>query len=110
MIVIRLITIIITLTVLSKTYMDYKKGRETLSMFLFWIITWSIVVALALWPSVYFNLQNYFQGFGVGVVTFIGLLFIFLFFVTYRVYVKAQRLERQLKDLVVKLGIKDIEK
>lgn len=108
-IIIKLITLFISVTVLSKTYLDYKKKKETFSMFLFWTITWLAVLFFAIWPRIYLNVKEYFNNFGVGSVTFVGLIFIFLFFVTYRVYVKTHRLERQVRDLVMKIGLKDVE-
>jgi hypothetical protein len=97
-------------TVLSKSYLDYKKKKETLIMFSFWLITWTGILLFALYPSLFFTIGDKVKSQGIGYGTMLGLIFMFLFFVTYRVYVKAHRLERQLRDLVMKMGLKDIEK
>lgn len=109
MIFVKLLALIVAGTILSKTYFDFKKKRETLSMFLFWTITWLAVAVFAIWPELYFKAEKFLGGFGLGAGTFLGLVFVFILFISYRVYVKAHRLERQLRDLVMKLGLKEIE-
>jgi hypothetical protein len=105
----KIIAIVIGLTVLTKTYHDFKKHYESLTMLLFWFIIWITIIAAALLPDFFVNLATRISGNGVGVGTFAGIAFIFLLFITYRVYTKANRLENKIHDMVMKLGLKDIE-
>lgn len=108
-IITKIIAIIIGLMVISKTYHDFKKHNENLTMLLFWCITWLAIITAALFPDAFIKFVERVSGNGVGIGTFVGIAFVFLFFITYRVYTKANRLENQIKDIVLKLGLKDIE-
>ncbi|MDO8513863.1 MAG: DUF2304 family protein [bacterium] len=105
----KIISIILFILVASKTYLDYKKKKETLGMFLFWVIAWAIIAVFALKPVLFIELNSQFGNQNTGIGTYLGIAFVFLFFITYRVYVKSHRLERQLRDLVMKLGLRDVE-
>ena len=105
----KIVSILLALLVISKTYLDYKKKREGLTMFLFWSITWVAIVYVAIKPSIFYKFATSLSNKDVGMGTFVGLAFVFLFYITYRVYVKANRLEQKLKDIVMKIGIKDID-
>jgi len=108
-ILVKVFSIILGLTVLIKTYHDFKKHRENLVMFLFWMVAWSLIIVATLFPSTVTLLIERISGKGVGIGTFIGVAFIFVFFVTYRIYIKANRLEQKIKDIVVKIGLKDLD-
>jgi len=109
MIIVKLFSIIIGLVVISKTIHDYKKGKESLVMCLFWLITWASIILLTLFPILIYKINSLISGNGPGINTFIGAAFVFMFFVVYRVYTKANRLERQIHDMVMKIGLKDLE-
>ena len=106
----KIVAIIIGLTVISKTYYDFKKHYESLTMLLFWTLTWLLIIAAAVVPDFFLRLVEKASGDGVGLGTFAGVAFIFLLFVTYRVYTKANRLEKKMHDMVMRLGLKEIEK
>ena len=107
---VKIFSIIIGLTAISKTYYDYKKHRESMVMFLFWTITWVLIVTASLFPSLIISFISKNGDNGVGAGTFIGVAFVFVFFIAYRVYVKANRLEQDIKRIVMELGTKDIKK
>jgi len=106
----KIIAVLVGLTVISKSYHDLKKHYESLVMFLFWLFTWSAIIAATILPDVFLRLADKVSKNGIGVGTFAGIAFIFLLFITYRVYTKANRLEKKLHDMVMKLGLKEIEK
>jgi hypothetical protein len=106
----KVITILLALTVISKTYLDFKKKQENIAVFLFWAIAWLFIMYAAIQPGKIYSLMQKFSKDNIGIGTFVGIAFIFLFYITYRVYIKANRLERKLHDMVMKLGLKDIEK
>lgn len=105
----KVIAALLALTVVTKTLYDYKRKRESLTMFIFWTVAWIFIFYVALVPSIFYNFANKMADQNVGIGTFVGLAFIFLFFITYRVYIKAHRLEQQIRDIVMRVGIKDIE-
>jgi len=109
MIFIKLFSLILGLVVISKTIHDYKKKKENVVMFLFWLIIWAVIIILAFFPFLIDEINDLLGGGGSGVNTFMGAAFVFLFFITYRVYTKANRLERQIHEMVMKLGLRDIE-
>ncbi len=104
----KIFAIILAIFVISKSFYDFRKKRESIVMFLFWTISWLFIVYVALKPSIFYQLASSMSDQNVGLGTFVGLAFIALFFVTYRVYMKAHRLEQQIRDIVMKIGIKDI--
>jgi hypothetical protein len=105
----KILSIVLGLVVISKTFLDYRKEKESLTMFLFWLITWGSVITFSIFPTLIERFNKLIGEQGSGVNTFIGAAFVFLLFITYRVYTKANRLEQQLHQMVMKLGLKDIE-
>lgn len=105
----KIIAILLAILVITKTIYDYKKHQEVLLTMMFWIAAWICIVYISLKPDILYNLMTTSSRSGVGIGTVFGIAFIFLFFVTYRIYVKANRLEQKIKDMVMKIGIKDIE-
>lgn len=110
LIIARIIAIIIGITAIAKTYYDFKKHDENITMFLFWLITWCAVIAGALFPMIVIRLTNNIGQKGAGIGTLFGLIIIFILFISYRIYLKSGRTERQIHDIVMKLGLRDIDK
>lgn len=108
-IIIKLASLILGFTVILKTFYDYKKHQESLATFLFWSITWLAIIYAAIRPEQIYKLTQSFAQDNIGAGTFFGIAFIFLLFVTYRVYTKANRLEKKIRDIVMEIGLKDIE-
>lgn len=104
----KIIAVILAALVISKTYHDYKTKREVLPTFLFWTLTWLSIVFLAFNPAMVMQISQAIDA-RAGYGTFFGIAFIFLFYITYRVYIKANRLEQKIKEIVMKIGIKDID-
>ncbi len=105
----KVLSIALGLIVISKTFLDFRKEKESLTMFVFWLITWGSVITLSVFPTLIEKFNQLVGSQGNGVNTFIGAAFVFLLFITYRVYTKANRIEQQLHQLVMKLGLRDIE-
>lgn len=106
---VKVISLLLGLMVISKTYLDYKKKNESLTMFLFWTIAWVGIVIVALFPEIIQKALVISQAQKIGTGTFLGIAIVFLFFVIYRIYIKANRLEKQIHDMVMKLGLKEIK-
>lgn len=110
MTILKILSLILGLVVITKTIHDYKKKKESFIMFLFWMIIWIAIIILGMFPLLIDRINLIIGGAGSGVNTFIGAAIVFLFFITYRVYTKANRIERQIHDMVMKLGLKNIDK
>jgi hypothetical protein len=105
----KFIAIFLAFLVITKTYYDLRKKQESLVMFLFWTTTWLFIAYVALKPGLFYKLFNSMASENIGMGTFFGIAFIFLFFVIYRVYTKANRLERKIRDITTKIALKDID-
>ncbi len=104
----RILAVFLGILVISKTYHDYRKGKEGPIMYFFWIVAWLAIIVLAVYPALLNNIITR-AGNGAGIGTLFGIFGVFLFYLVYRVYEKSQRVELQLRDLVSKLGLKDID-
>lgn len=105
----RFLAVLLTIIVLGKAFLDHKKGKESLIMLVFWVASWVAILIFAVKPDYLFWLNDRVGGENSGIGTLLGIAFMFLFFVTYRVYTKANRLEKQIRDIVMKIGLKDVE-
>jgi len=94
--------------VVTKSYADLKKGRENIVMFLFWVCSWAVIVFIAMYPAVvdlFFAKLSGETSDRVATALAMGLTFVF--FVIYRLYIKADRVEKTLHKLVSELAIKE---
>lgn len=109
--IIQLISTMLAVLVIIKSYADYKRRQEAFVVFLFWTATWLGIVYLAFFPQTVDLLS---QRFGndstTGFNRMLALSFTFLFFITYRVYIKAERVERKLNRLIKDLAVKEMPK
>lgn len=106
---VKIISLTLCVMVISKTYLDYKKKNESLVMLYFWTLAWVGIIIIALFPEIIGSALQISRAEQIGTGTFLGIAIVFLFFVIYRVYIKANRLEKKIHDMVMKLGLKDIE-
>src|SRR2546421_11564574 len=91
---------------ISKSYVDFRGKVESLQIFVLWVITWSAIVIVALFPSIVDVLIS-FGGGRTGLGTFFGMALVFLFFVVYRMYVKIGRIEQNLIKTIQELALRD---
>lgn len=106
----RIVTILLAILVITKSFYAYRKHNEILSTLIFWTTTWILIVFVSLKPTYVYQLILNFGEPSTSIGTFSGVIFIFLFFVVYKIYIKANRTEKQIRDIVMKLGLKDIDK
>jgi hypothetical protein len=97
------------LLVLIKSYDEFRRGREPLPVFLFWLITWGAVLVVAFFPSVTDWMQARLLGPRAGLGTILGIAIVFLLFLAYRLYLKADRVERDLNRLISELALRDFD-
>jgi hypothetical protein len=58
--------------VVSKSYVDFRARVESLQLFLFWVITWAVVI-VAVFPTVIDFMTSYYGRAQTGVGTFLGM-------------------------------------
>ncbi len=108
MFVLKAVALFLAAIAIIKTYLDYRKKRESLVMFAFWTIVWVAATSVVVYPRlidrVLVSLKD--QTITLGSVT--GVAFIFMLYIVYRVYAKAARIEYQQVELIRKLGLQKI--
>jgi hypothetical protein len=92
---------------ISKSYIDFRSRLESLKIFLFWVVTWLVIVVVALFPSIVAYIIGSFGEGRAGLGTFFGMGLVFLYFLTYRIYVKIGRVEQKLMKTVQELALRD---
>jgi hypothetical protein len=88
--------------VIAKTTHDFKKKKESFVMFVFWYSVWWGVVILTLFPQL---VDKVFGSGRSGVNTFMGLVIVFVLYLSYRLYIKADRTEKSLHRVIKELAI-----
>lgn len=107
MIFVKILSILLGIIAISKAYLDWKSKNDSFIVFLFWIFSWVIVIIFSLYPILISKINFLAGQQGTGVNTFIGASFVFILFVIYRIYRKANRLEKQIQKIVTEIGLKD---
>jgi hypothetical protein len=103
----KVFSVLLALIVISKSYVDFRARAESFRVFLFWLVTWTAIVVVALFPSLIDVLISAFGGGSGGVGTFLGMALVFLFFVVYRVYMKLERMQQNLTKTIQELALRD---
>ena len=101
---------VLALIVLANSYDDYRRGKESLQIFLFWAVTALGILFLTLFPHLIDLVMGSLGGQRTGVGTIFGLGLVFLFYLSYRIFVKADRVERDITKLTQDLALKDLKK
>lgn len=105
----RIIAILLGVIVISKVYLDYKKKNTSLTVFFFWMIAWLGIIVISLYPIMIERINRAIGEDSTGLTAFFAISFVFIFFVVYRVYAKANRLEKMISEIVIKLGMRDLD-
>ena len=105
-----IISFIFGLIVISKTLTDFKQKKENWQMFLFWLVVWITVVIVALNPILISRFIDRFGNKSTTIGQIAGIGFIFLLYIIYRVYLKANRIEKQISLVVRKIALEKLKK
>lgn len=109
MILAKVFASILGVIVISRSIIDYKSRRESLFMTLFWIVVWVIILAIAYYPMIVDFFIQKFGGQRTGIGTVLGMAIAFLLFISYRVYVKANRVEKAMGKIIRELSLQNIK-
>ena len=103
----QIFAVVLALIAIAKSYLGFRAKLESLQVFLFWLLTWSGVVVIALFPTIVDFVIARFGGGRTGLGTFFGMGLVFLFFVVYRIYLKLERIEQNLTKTIQELALRD---
>src|SRR5678816_1295712 len=101
----KILALLLAWIAVSKSYVDFKARRESLQVLIFWLMTWTGIVVLALFPSIIDVLIAQFGGGQTGLGTFFGMALVFLLFVVYRMYAKLERIEQIITKTVQDIAL-----
>jgi small membrane protein len=97
-----LLQIIITvfaLFALSRSFLRFRKGSESILEFIIWIFIWSSVVLVVFFPEIT-QIPAKILGIGRGMDVLVYLSIVALFYSIYRIYAKIEKIEQDITSLV----------
>jgi len=98
-IIAKIFAAVFAIVVLSRSIVDYRDKKESLQMTVFWIVVWVTISAIAFFPILVDKTIEILGGNRTGLGTFLGMGLVFVMFVSYRIYVKANRVEKNVAKL-----------
>jgi hypothetical protein len=106
MIILKGIAVLLAIISIVKTYLDYRKKREPLIMFLFWLLLWVVAITFLLFPMLIDRLAAITRDTTITIGSLSAMAYVFLLYIVYRVYTKAARIEYRQTKLIQQLGLK----
>lgn len=110
LIIAKVFATILSILVISRSIIDFRAKKESLQMTVFWITIWSGIIAVSYWPTLIDKFIELTGGEKTGLGTVFGMAIIFLLFINYRVYVKANRVEKMVQKMTRKVALQNVEK
>lgn len=107
-----IVQILVTLFVAfaaSRVYLRFRARDMKVGEFLFWLIIWGGIEVVAWIPKVLDRLASQI-GIGRGIDAVVYGAVVLLFYLVYRMYVKAEFIESEITSLVRKLALKEKKK
>lgn len=103
-----LLQAIITLFALfavSRSYLRFRRNTESWWEFLLWIVFWTLVIAIVFVPEITQIPANILGiGRGIDVAVYFGI--VFLFYSTYRIYAKLEKVEQDITKLTREIALR----
>ena len=103
---IQIIAILFALFALSRAALRLKDKSINPLQFIFWGFIWTIVIVVAFIPSITSSISQLF-GIGRGMDLVIYISIALLFYLMFRLYVKIDKIERNITKAVRKIAIKE---
>lgn len=109
-IIAKIFAAVFAIIVLSRSIVDYRDRKESLEMTVFWIVIWLLISAIAFFPTIVDHAIVLFGGNRSGLGTVFGIGLVFVMFISYRIYIKANRIEKHLGEISRKYALLAIKK
>lgn len=101
--IVKLITLIFVSFALSRAILRFKDKSIKIAELIFWMIIWSAVLILVFIPNISTEIARELGvGRGVDTAFFIGIML--LFYLIFRLYVKMDKMDKDITELVTKLS------
>lgn len=91
---------------LYKVLIKIKSGQLNIRESFIWIFAWVLGAVIIFNPSLSVKISNLF-GIGRGVDLVIYSSIIFLYYISYKVYLKIDNLQKKIKELSTKIALKE---
>lgn len=105
---IQIIIILFILFAVSRVVLKYKESNISLGELALWLFFWLAAAAVVLWPGSTSFLANL-LGVGRGADLIVYLSIILLFYIVFRIFVKLEKIERDITKIVREVGLKDYQ-
>lgn len=105
----KIFSAVFAIVVLSRSIVDYRSRKESLQMTVFWIMIWVAIIAIAFFPALIDRTIEFFGGDRTGLGTVLGMGLVFIMFVSYRIYVKANRVEKHIAKLSREIALQHLK-
>ena len=105
----KIIALFFGLIVIAKTTTDFRNKQENWQMFLFWLALWLGIIYVAFDPMIISKIIARLGDHSLTVGQIVGAGFVFILYIVYRIYIKANRLEKQLNQLVRKIALLNLQ-
>lgn len=92
----KVFALILSILVIARSLADYKNKKESFEMTAFWLIIWTAIIVFAYYPNLIDKLIAAVGGSRTGLGTIFGMGLVFVLFICYRIYIKANRIEKNL--------------
>jgi len=102
----QLLTPLFAVLMLLKGISRLRRGEMSTRKFILWILVWSGISILALFPD-FAEIAADLTGLKSGINALIFFGFIFLFYLTFRLFITVEHLEREITNIVRKKAIED---
>lgn len=104
----KIIAVSLGLLAMGKTLIDYRKKEETFTVALFWTLLWILIIVIAVNPALIDSTTEMLSGKRGTVGQIVGVGFVFIIYVLYRIYLKVQRNEQKITRLVRRLALYEV--
>jgi len=97
LIIAKIFASLFALLVIARSITDFKNKKGSLTMTIFWVILWFAIIVFTFYPNFVQFLIQFLGGDKTGLGTIFGMAIIFVLFICYRIYIKANRIEKKLE-------------
>lgn len=101
---IQIILLLFILFVLSRIILQFRKGATTLKETIFWTTLWILVALAVIFPKTT-DLFAKALGVGRGADLLVYLAVIFLFYLIFRIFIRLERIERDITKIIRKIAL-----